>query len=637
MKPRWRFREMSRGEVNVDPVHDEFFKAQDLADALVRESVQNSLDARRGRSTVRVRFRFRTGADALPPETAEAWLGELFPHLRVVDGALSVSTPLPGEPMPLLLVEDFGTRGLSGDPTTHPDLDDHAGPRNDFHFFWRNVGRSMKGELDRGRWGLGKAVFTVASRVRSIFGLTLRQEDGRRLLMGQSVLRIHSVGSERFAPYGFFGLFDRELFPMPVEDEKFIQQFESEAGSGRDEAGLSVVIPWPRLEELPFERLVASAIDQYFYPIARGDLVVQVVDGSREETLSSKTLEDSARRLSTETATGSKAKLCDLARWAAVVPDSEIIRLEEPDADAAPRWSASAESSLAPHRERFDRGDRLAFEVPLFAKKRGRRSATHFRVFLEKDDALKKGEHHFIRRGITIPGIRTPQRDKPVRGLVVIDDEPLATLLGDAENPAHSDWSERADKIRLLYEHGPFTVRYVRGALPHLVSLLSRTPEGPVRDLLEEVFSLDLEPEENARPAGAPGAAAAEEGEAAAGGAHPGGSSTSHQLSIVRLRDGFRIRRKRTDGPLLVTGSVAYRVRSGNAFRRWDPRDFRLERPPIVIAAEGAGIRSVEGNAFELDMNEEGASIELTGFDPHRDLVIRIDTESDHASETELH
>ena len=43
--PSWHFREMGRGEVNVDPVHDEFFKAQDLTDALVREAVQNSLDA----------------------------------------------------------------------------------------------------------------------------------------------------------------------------------------------------------------------------------------------------------------------------------------------------------------------------------------------------------------------------------------------------------------------------------------------------------------------------------------------------------------------------------------------------------------------------------------------------------------
>ena len=58
---------MDLGEVQVDPVHDEFFKAQDLADALVREAIQNSLDARtqRSRSPVRVRFRFAAGPTIL--------------------------------------------------------------------------------------------------------------------------------------------------------------------------------------------------------------------------------------------------------------------------------------------------------------------------------------------------------------------------------------------------------------------------------------------------------------------------------------------------------------------------------------------------------------------------------------------
>jgi len=60
---------MDLGEVHVDPVHDEFFKAQDLADVLVRESIQTSLDARlpRSRSPVSVRFRFARGRRRFPP------------------------------------------------------------------------------------------------------------------------------------------------------------------------------------------------------------------------------------------------------------------------------------------------------------------------------------------------------------------------------------------------------------------------------------------------------------------------------------------------------------------------------------------------------------------------------------------
>src|SRR5947208_9535672 len=82
--PSWHFRSMDLGEVQVDPVHDEFFKAQDLADALVRESIQNSLDARvaRSRSPVRVRFRLATGAQAVPAEAAGEYFDGLAVHLQ---------------------------------------------------------------------------------------------------------------------------------------------------------------------------------------------------------------------------------------------------------------------------------------------------------------------------------------------------------------------------------------------------------------------------------------------------------------------------------------------------------------------------------------------------------------------------
>ena len=46
---KWGFKPMGRADMNADPVHDEFFSTEaidSLAAALVRESSQNSLDAR---------------------------------------------------------------------------------------------------------------------------------------------------------------------------------------------------------------------------------------------------------------------------------------------------------------------------------------------------------------------------------------------------------------------------------------------------------------------------------------------------------------------------------------------------------------------------------------------------------------
>src|SRR5579875_3160255 len=52
MVPEWCFRKMERGEINIDPIQREFFTAE----ALVRETIQNSLDAAREGCKVHVRF-----------------------------------------------------------------------------------------------------------------------------------------------------------------------------------------------------------------------------------------------------------------------------------------------------------------------------------------------------------------------------------------------------------------------------------------------------------------------------------------------------------------------------------------------------------------------------------------------------
>jgi hypothetical protein len=46
--PSWKFRKMNKGEMNVDPIEGEFFSTEalgSLPDALIREAIQNSLDA----------------------------------------------------------------------------------------------------------------------------------------------------------------------------------------------------------------------------------------------------------------------------------------------------------------------------------------------------------------------------------------------------------------------------------------------------------------------------------------------------------------------------------------------------------------------------------------------------------------
>lgn len=707
--PDWRFREMDRGEINVDPVHDEFFKAQDLPDALVRETIQNSLDARRGRATVRVRYRFASGDAALSPGVAARYLGGLGPHLEAVSRDLQPPPPRVGSATPprsrgarvpagddatqamtFLVIEDSGTRGLGGDPAIDPELDDApnatddgAAPgdqrRNDFYFFWHNVGRSSKGEHDRGRWGLGKAVFPVASRIRTMFGLTRRAEDGRLLLMGQSVLKTHVIDGHRFYPYGFFGRFERS-FPIPIEDPELIETFARDFLLQREEPGLSIVVPFPREADLALDAIVRSAVQQYFYPITRGDLVVTVEDGTRSEVINNRTIDGIAMRTGGEP----MARLCALARWYATEafidstplaagatsvtlrteasnPDSSPVppatAVEQPEssqreeafqgADArtapssavppgAPRWSDDVIPAplLASLRQQFDAGERIAIRVPVAVKrKRSRPAAAHFDVVLEKDATLRRGQHHFIRRGITIPDVRSG-RDKPVRALLIADDDALATLLGDAENPAHSDWSERADKVRSVYDHGPSTVRFVKNSITFLASLLGRAPEGRSRDFLAEFFSVDASA---GTFEGTRGAAAGARGVRKDGPPIPARAEPARNPAIERAADGVSIRGSGDprDIGVLFVAELAYRTRSGNPFSRYSPFDFVLGEQNVLIKADGATAKPVEGNRIEIVPHEPGFRVAIHGFDPRRDLVVRMTRRGNEAGDSD--
>ena len=629
---------MDLGEVQVDPVHDEFFKAQDLADALVRESIQNSLDARvpRSRSPVRVRFRFATGANALHADAVRQYFDGLEPHLLRVAKTIHSVLPRHDEPVPYLVIEDFGTRGLTGDPHVDPELEpDNDERKNDFFYFWRNVGRSSKGEVDRGRWGLGKAVFTVASRIRTVFGITRRVDDDRALLLGQSVLKTHVLDGTRIYPYGFFANYHHgKGMPLPIEDPILLDRFVDDFGVDRKEPGLSLVVPYHRDDELSLERIVESAVHQYFYPILRGDLIVEVADGTRVQRIASDTIDALAQDASV-------VRLCELTRWSLAQKDEARILLPERGA-AAPKWDEEIldAARLAELRDRFAAGERLAFRVPVAVKrKRSRPASSWFDVYVEHDETLRKGEHHFIRRGITIPEVRS-NGDKGARALIVIDEQALSTFLGDAENPAHSDWSERADKIRTLYDHGASTLRFVKKSAPFLASLLARPPVGRVRDFLADLFSVEItesasETFTDRLPIRGGGAGATRPGDANTGPATAGGAG----ITIAKIAGGFTIK---SSGDATAPGrplraEVAYRVRAGNPFRKHSPFDFDfMTGADLSVQAEGVQLRPTSVNAFELTPTAPKFQISMKGFDPRRDLVLRV-VDAGDAAETELH
>jgi len=228
----WVFEEMRAAAVRRDPNEAELFKTEQTGegeysgnDALVREILQNAIDARVGADPVKVRLAIHDPQDA-PPASRLAYY---FCRLRqplVAQQVESDESGVPCIPCRFLVCEDFGTRGLEGDTELFQDPPAGDRSRQDFFWFWRNIGRSAKTGDDLGRWGLGKTVYRAVSRARCMFGLTIRQSDRQRLLMGQVVLPIHGYDGKEYVPEGYWcGPHNASGLPMPIQEGQELRQF----------------------------------------------------------------------------------------------------------------------------------------------------------------------------------------------------------------------------------------------------------------------------------------------------------------------------------------------------------------------------------------------------------------------------
>lgn len=612
--------------MNVDPIEGEFFSTEalgSLADALVREAIQNSLDARRPGTPARVRIAFSGAAAALSGERRERYLDGLMPH---VAAGRSDSGPRfgPGERLDFVVVEDFGTRGLQGDARQSEDDELAAlSARNDFYYFWRNVGRSRKGASDLGRWGLGKTVFAAASRASAFFALTIRANDPRPLLMGQAVLRIHKLGGARYYPYGYFGRFDGD-FALPVDDAELVENFRRDFGLARvAEPGLSVVIPFPDRDLTP-QALLPSLAHHYFVPILAGDLAIDVEHGGKRETLDAESFVRIVERVGRSEAS-SLPQLVDLARWGLALASDAPVRLPEPAQSAAPRWSgdAATEQWLASRREPFNRGDRIAIRVPVWVKPAsGEAACATFDVWLERDDSISGADEQFVRDGITIAGVRGGVQ-AGVRAIVRVRDRALSALLGDSENPAHTEWQERSPRFKDRYRHGPSTLRYVKGAPREIVRLLTRPEEGRDFALLRHVFSLDVPTEESVRRREPSPSHAGLGGS----GETPGIATarSAHSFELQRLHGGFCVAGVANGEapPRYLAVRAAYEVRRGNPFALYQPFDFDLDRSPIVLELEGAAFVRRRENELVVRIDDAQFRVTVQGFDPRRDVRVK--------------
>lgn len=210
----------------------EFFK-KNLHDSLVRESIQNSLDAVNDNSKpVKVVFRFKS--------ISSDGYANLIDIDRYIQGCTTMFNTevshqrfdpmhqyiqgLNGNKMFCLEVADYNTKGMDyeGDDT-----------QKGFYAFVRCVGQSSKESKNAGgSFGFGKAAYFGLSRIGTVL-VSTKTTDNKVFFEGVSPLCTNKIGDQKYASVGFY---DNNNGQPTYKDEDIPQMYR------REECGSSVFI-----------------------------------------------------------------------------------------------------------------------------------------------------------------------------------------------------------------------------------------------------------------------------------------------------------------------------------------------------------------------------------------------------------
>ncbi|NLO02894.1 MAG: hypothetical protein GX126_11375 [Bacteroidales bacterium] len=429
---------------------------------------------------------------------------------------------------------------------------------------------------------------------------------------------------------------------MPLDEVKdnneiddFINDFNLKRKNHESDflTGLSLVIPYPS-KEITKSELVITTISQYFYPIMLGELEVSIEDGDSEETIniSSETIDNVVRNLQFgQEETDSKDKLTNLisfSKWIIDAGNKDIVQLNNPGTYYTPLWrfdqliNKEIEKKLEEAGDNFNRGGRVGFKVPVKVQLINENpKIAWFRIFFEMDKNLNEPDCHFIRDGITIVGVRPPKK-RDIRVVIIADDPLLSKLLGDAENPAHTEWSKDSPKFAGKYVDGDKVIAFVVNSTDRLLSWLNKPSEELDEDVFSDVFPM---PEKD------------DHGEA-------GGNKKNHRainpmplipegskpalLNVTKITGGVKI----TDNPAVkeipdfFRVELAYLRPFGNPLNNYNELDFDLAKDTIGISIENAEIIAAERNQLEFRIIDRNFIVRITGFDMKRDLFVRINS-----------
>jgi hypothetical protein len=603
-------------------------EAKTSLEILIREALQNPLDApaEGHKGPIRVAISYHNAGSF-----EVGYLEKVLPK----DYAARLAASGTDAEMPdystacILVIEDFGTTGLQG-TFTDPNVD---GERENWNAFWFREGEGAKSAAgSNGRAGQGKITYYRAGVARALFGFTVRQSDGKHLLMGRSSLRrIYSYGKDRYERDAFWCCRDKDDVVLPSMDEGEIAVFRKAFNLKRDsETGLSLVIPFAI--DFKEEEAILTVLSEYYFPIARGRLEVTIgektINAENISILANALLPDSVaidRKSSfTKGFRSFVHNIIDKGKNGErpVVIKSGWEKNRDLKDDSFPDGAAEELRSI------LIKGESIWVRCPLSVKpKKKDLTPTFIDVHLQVPDGQDRVEEAYIRRDLLIGSENHLAASylQKARGLTLIEDSPISEFLADAEEPTHLKWNASRPRLAEIYSYSKDLVRAVRTALPHVLACLLGSSEKKDVKALARYFTKS-----------------GEDGRKhVSGGKDDEGKSTEKRTNLpppvpkpFRLETGDEWLEIRPNGksgptnevlPIKCYVEIAYEGLDLDPFAAYDPFDFDLsDSENHEIRANGLAIVKRNANRIDFEVTDTEFSLRVNGFDPNIRLRARL-------------
>ncbi len=609
----WHFRENQKDEIIHASHEAEFFDLEENLEAIVREAVQNSMDATSEKNPmVTVRFVYgRTPGD----------LSSLFSGMeKHLHGVGKLSHDLGSSGFEFLAIEDFETTGLTGS-TSKDSIDADNG--NFFNFWWFD-GSTRKGIEKGGRWGIGKYSFFEASKVKTFWGISVTEPDFHPNLMGRVLLKPHKIENRRFTSDGIYSGINYE----PIQQEDTINLFYDSFNLNRGKLpGFSLIIPYPvdsiSNSERIAEDILTTVLKHYLYSIVAGKLKVVIDTFFNANYIHFYSIE--------------KENL-EIFLKSMLRTDDQYLRYEKLRTIYQKLLSKEPDLTLTFEKEKKFEIDEAAFgsdlnkikesysqlgkgimkiRVQFNIQKDGEPlKTTHIDVGITRDPYFKNEPVHCFRSGINVvDGINSYKSPEGVI-LLIADDKIAAEFLGDAENPSHTRWNWNSERVKESHYLLPEKIiKSIVKTPQSLISVLSKKIESSDKNILSDVFYV-FDSDQGAgreRHSKKPRVKVKE---------------SRHILQMERNTDGFSVYAGSnsidSDFPVHINLKAAYDIAEGNPFTSYRTFDFGFDDDITVNNISGGDILKASENQMEILANDRNFKLTVTGFDPRRDVIVEL-------------